>query len=266
MAALPVDVWLSGGDPSDGVMDALLSLRNVSLSFPRGRRHLVRVLEDASLDLFPDQLVAVFAPRAQGKTTLLRVAAGIDRPSRGEVLFKGQDLSRLSDRKRSELLCRKIGFAEPLGPDIDLPVLAHVAVPLLATYSRREAYERARIALERVGAEECADQPWMSLADSERALAAIAQSIVRHPELLLVDDLTATLGMAATEMVGRLLHSIAREDGLAVLMSASDADATTWFDRVVTLAGGELVVPPSPGAGMGENVIDFPGEKSWRAS
>jgi ABC-type lipoprotein export system ATPase subunit len=266
VATLPVDVWFSGGDSPDSVMDALLSLRNVSLSFPRGRRHVVRVLDDASLDLYPGQLVAVFAQRAQGKTTLLRVAAGIDRPSRGQVLFKGQDLCRLSDRKRSQLLCRKIGFAEPLGPDIDLPVLAHVAVPLLATHSKRDAYERAQVALERVGAEECADQPWMSLADSERALAAIAQGIVRRPELLLVDDLTATLGMAATELVGRLLRSIAQEDGLAVLMSASDADATTWFDRVATLAGGELVVPPSMGSGSGENVIEFPGEKSWRVS
>lgn len=247
-------------------MDALLSFRHVSLSVLRGRRHVVRVLDDVSLDLYPGQLVAVFAQRAQGKTTLLRVAAGIECPSRGEVWFKGQDLCRLSDRKRSALLSREIGFAEPLGPDIDLPVLAHVAVPLLATHSKREAYERARIALERVGAEECADQPWMSLADSERALAAIAQGIVRRPELLLVDDLTATLGMAATEMVGRLLHSIAREDGLAVVMSASDADATTWFDRVVTLAGGELFVPPPVDSRPDENVIDFPSEKSWHAS
>jgi ABC-type lipoprotein export system ATPase subunit len=208
----------------------------------------------------------VLAQRAQGKTTVLRVAAGIDRPTRGKVLFKGQDLCQLSDRKRSALLRRQIGFAEPLGPDIDLPVLAHVAVPLLATHSKRDAYERARVVLERVGAEECADQSWMSLADSERALAALAQGIVRRPELLLVDDLTATLGIDATEQVGRLLRSIAHEDRLAVLMSASDADATTWFDRVVTLAGGELLVPPSTMSGPCENVIDFPSDQSWRAS
>jgi ABC-type lipoprotein export system ATPase subunit len=247
-------------------MDALLSLRNVSLSFPRGRRHVVQVLADASLDVHAGQLVAVLAQRAQGKTTLLRVAAGIDRPGRGEVLFKGQDLCRLSDRRRSALLRRQIGFAEPVGPDIDLPVLAHVAVPLLATHSRRDAYEQARVVLERVGVEECADQPWMSLADSERALAALAQGIVRQPELLLIDDLTATLGIDATERIGRLLRSIAQEDGLAVLMSVSDADATTWFDRVATLSGGELLVPPSVSPGSDENVIDFPSDQSWRAS
>ena len=100
----------------------------------------------------PGELVAVLAQRAQGKTTLLRVAAGMDRPGRGEVLFKGEDLYRLSDRRRSALLRQHIGFAEPVGPDIDLPVLAHVAVPLLASLSKKDAYERARVALERVGA------------------------------------------------------------------------------------------------------------------
>lgn len=247
-------------------MGVLLSLRNVSLTFPRGGRHVVRILAGSSLDVDTGELVAVLAQRAQGKTTLLRVAAGMDRPARGEVLFKGEDLCRLSDRRRSALLRRQIGFAEPVGPDIDLPVLAHIAVPLLATHSKNDAYEQARAVLERVGAEECADQPWMSLADSERALAALAQAIVRRPELLLVDDLTATLGIDATEQIGRLLRSIAHEDGLAVLMSVSDADATTWFDRVASLSGGELLVPPSTGDGTDENVIDFPSDPARRAS
>ena len=244
-------------------MGVLLSLRNVSVSFSRGRRHIVPVLANASLDVDAGELVAVLAQRAQGKTTLLRVAAGMDRPARGEVLFKGEDLCCISDRRRSSLLRDQIGFAEPIGPDIDLPVLAHVAIPLLASSSKKDAYERARIVLERVGVQECADQLWSSLADSERALAALAQAIVRRPELLLVDDLTATLELGETERTGRLLRTIADEDGLAVLMSVSDADATTWFDRVASLAGGELLVAPSE---VDENVIDFPSDPSRRAS
>ncbi len=246
-------------------MDALLSLRHVSLMFPRGRRHVVQVLAEVSLDVGAGELVAVLAGRAQGKTTLLRVAAGIESPARGEVLFKGEDLCRLSDRRRSELLRQQIGFAEPIGPDINLPVLAHVALPLLATHGKRDAYEQALGVLERVGAGACADQPWMSLADSERALAAIAQGIARGPELLLVDDLTATLGIDATEQIGRLLHSIAEEDGLAVLMSVSDANATTWFDRLATLSGGRLLVPPPIGPRPQENVINFPSDPASRA-
>lgn len=239
-------------------MDALLSLRNVSLTFSRGRRHVVRVLADASLDVYPGEMVAVLAQRAQGKTTLLRAAAGMERPTHGEVLFKGQDLCGLSDQRLSELLSRGIAFVEPLG-ELDLPVVARVALPLLARCSESEAYARARATLRRVGAVEYADQSWSSLADSERALAALAQGLVRRPELLLIDDLLATLGMDATEQIGRMLNTIAHEDRIAILMSASDADATTWFDRITTLAGGCLLVPPSPEPGL--NVIDFPADR-----
>lgn len=246
--------------------NVLLSLRHVSLTYPRGRRHVVPVLADVSLDVDTGELVAVLAQRAQGKTTLLRVAAGMDRPARGQVLFKGEDLYRLSDRRRSALLRQRIGFAEPVGPDIDLPVLAHVAMPLLARYSKKYAYEQARSVLVRFGVEECADQPWMSLADSERALVALAQGIARRPELLLVDDLTATLGLEATEQIGRLLRSTAQEEGLAILMTVSDADATTWLDRIATLSGGELLIAPSRRTETDENVIGFPSDPLWHVS
>jgi ABC-type lipoprotein export system ATPase subunit len=246
-------------------MGPLLSLRSVSLSFSRGRRHAVAALTNVSLDVGAGELVAVLAQRAQGKTTLLRVAAGMDRPARGQVLFKGDDLYALSDKRRSGLLGHKIGFAEPLGPDIDLPVISHVALPLLASRTKRDAYRQAQSILERVGAAECIEQSWTGLADSERTLVAIAQAMVRGPELLLIDDLTATLGLSATESVGRLLRSIACEDGLAILMSVSDADASTWFDRVASLSGGELLQAPL-GPGPEENVIDFPSDPSRRAS
>jgi ABC-type cobalamin/Fe3+-siderophores transport system ATPase subunit len=242
-----------------GAMDALLSFQNVSLTFSSGQRHLVGVLSDVSFDLACGELVAVLAGRAQGKTTLLRTAAGFEKPVRGKVVYKGSDLSRLSDKQLSRLLSKQIAFVEPIGPDLDLPVISHVALPLLAALSEHVAYERAAATLRRVGAEEYANQRWSSLADSERVLATLAQGLVREPELLLVDDLMATLNMAATEQIGRLLHTIAREDGMLVLMSASDAEATTWFDRVATLAGGELYVPPP--AEPDRNVIDFPSDQ-----
>jgi ABC-type lipoprotein export system ATPase subunit len=239
-------------------MAALLSFQDVSLSFPRGQRHVVSALSGVSLDLACGELMAVLAGRAQGKTTLLRAAAGLDKPTRGKVVYKGCDLSRLSDRRKSHLLSSQIAFVEPVSPDLDLPVIARVAVPLEGL-RERAAYERARAMLRRLGADEYADQHWSSLADSERVLATLAQGLVREPKLLLVDDLMATLGMGATEQIGRLLHTIAREDEMAVLMSTSHAEATTWFDRVATLAGGELYVPPP--SKPDDNVIDFPNDQ-----
>jgi predicted ABC-type transport system involved in lysophospholipase L1 biosynthesis ATPase subunit len=241
-----------------------LTLTDVSLTFRRGRRHVVSVLADASLEVQAGEVVSVLAQRAQGKTSLLRVAAGIQRPNRGRVNVAGQDLWELTVAGRSRVLSAEVGWAGHDAPDLDVPMLTSVALPLLATTSKREAYFRAAGALERVGAHECAEQFWESLADWERALVALAHGIVREPRLLLVDDLTMSLGLEEADHAAHLLDSLAKERSIGVLMCASDAKATSWSDRVLTLAGGELLASAPPSAQMG-NVIDFPTETARRA-
>ncbi|HYM45501.1 MAG TPA: ATP-binding cassette domain-containing protein [Solirubrobacteraceae bacterium] len=239
-------------------MGALLTLRDVWLSFPRGRRHVVRVLAGVSLELEPGEVVAVLAQRAQGKTSLLRVAGGMERPDRGTVLSDGHDVWRMTARRRARLLGARTALVGHVEPDLDAPVLANITLPLLDLHGRREAHDRAARALATVGAGECARRRWSELPDRERALVAIAQAIAREPRLLLVDDLTGTLGLGDTEEITRLLCTLAEERGIAVLMSVGDAGATVWSERVATLAGGELLVPPRLSADDRPNVVDFP--------
>jgi len=248
-------------------MDPVLSLRGVSLSFPRGRRHVVRVLADISFDLYAGESVTVLARRSQGKTSLLRVAAGMERPDRGSVMFAGEDVWRLSDRRRSRLLSGEIGLVERTAPHLDIPVLTGVALPLLDGHGRRSAYACAKRALAHVGASECARQRWGELADSERALVALAHGIAREPRLLLVDDLAATLGIEEHADITELLGTLAAERGIAVLVCAGDSGPTPNSDRVASLGGGELLVAaPTPAPVSGTNVLDFPGGQRRRAS
>ncbi len=248
-------------------MNPVLSLRGVWLSYPRGRRHVVRVLADVSLDLQAGEVVVVVAQRAQGKTSLLRVASGMERPDRGSVVFDGEDVWRLSDRRRSQLLKGQIGLVECDAPNLDVPVLTSVALPLLDAHGRRGAYARAKQALTHVGASECGRQHWSELADWERALVALAYGLAREPSLLLVDDLTATLGIGETEEIAGLLGGLAEERGVAVLICSGGSGLSSCSDRVASLAGGELNIPPLPTSGSTDgNVIDFPAAHPWRAS
>lgn len=235
-------------------MRPLLSLRNVNLVFPRGGRHYVRVLNDVDLDVQGGELVAVLAQHAQGKTTLLRVAAGVQRPDHGTVAFEGVELAGLSDRARSGLLAGELALLEHRRPELDLRVIELVALPLLRRMGRRRAYASASEVVERVGLAECGAQRWGSLADSERALLTLARGIVRLPRLLLLDDLMASLGIGTVDQIGHLLRELSRERGFAVLMTVSDAGATGWCDRVATLAGGELLLAASEE----DNVVRLP--------
>ncbi len=243
----------------------MLSLREVWLGFSRGR-HFVQVLADVSLDLRPGEVVMVVAQRAQGKTSLLRVAAGMERPNSGGVLFACEEVWRMSDRRRSRLLRGQIALVDRAAPQLDVPVLTSVALPLLDAHGRHGAYARAKQALDHVGALPCARQRWGELADWERALVALAHGIAREPKLLLVDDLTATLDVGETEEIAGLLSSLASEREVAVLICAGDADLASCSDRTASLAGGRLVAPPPTPEPERGNIIDFPGERPRRAS
>jgi putative ABC transport system ATP-binding protein len=222
----------------------LLSLQGVSAGYRRGSL-TTRVLADVSLQLHAGEVLSVLGMRGQGKSTLLRVAAGMQRPEAGLVLFDGEDLWHLIDARRQRLLREQIAWVQAAAPGVDVAVLEHVVVPLLVgRRAKRHAHARGRAALERVGAAGCAGQSWEELSDWDRVLIAIAAGIVREPRLLVVDDLTCTLGLAETDEVTRLLHSLARESKAAVLMGVSDANATQWSDRIATLAGGELLQNP----------------------
>jgi predicted ABC-type transport system involved in lysophospholipase L1 biosynthesis ATPase subunit len=248
-------------------MDSVLSLQGVSLSFPRGPRHVNQVMAEVSLDLLAQESVTVLAGRAQGKTSLLRVAAGMQRPDRGSVLFAGEDMWSMSDRRRSRLLREEIGLVEHGAPYFDVPVLTGIALPMLDTHGRRDAYARAKRTLADVGAGECARQRWSELADSERVLVALAHGIAREPRLLLIDDLTATLGIGERAEVAELLGTLAVGRGIAVLVCAGDCGPAPHCDRIASLGGGELLIsPPAPRPAAENVVVDFPGEHRRRAS
>ncbi len=244
-------------------MDELVSLRGVRLHYVRGQRHVVRVLDGVSLGVAPGELVCVWSQRGQGKTTLAKVAAGLVRSADGRVLFEGEDVWAMPDERRAGLLGDAIGWVELAPPEtLGRPVVEEVAMPLLRAGGRDEALARARRALELVGAAGCAGERWESLDEEERARVALARGIACEPRLLVVDDLTATLGGRAADEVGELLAGWAHERGVGVLACVSSLSEAGWADRVATLFGGELLVAPRVSR---EGVVELDGRRPFAA-
>jgi lipoprotein-releasing system ATP-binding protein len=244
-------------------MPALLQLDAVCKSFWRGPRE-VRVLHDASLEVHAGELVGIYGQRGAGKTTLLRIAAGFEPPDEGQVLFGGASLRDRSRHELARIHREQIGWVERAGPhSFELPMRVYVALPLYRSLGPAAAQRRAVAALARVGADDAADAHWSSLSDAARILVAIAQALVREPQLLLVDDPTAGLGIVDRERVVGLLRSAAEDAGLGVLMAVPDMPAMLHAHEVRSLSRGRLLAPtdrPSQGRGT---VVEFPsGERS----
>lgn len=209
-------------------------LQSVTKRYSTGRREEI-ALRDVSLDVGAGELVAVWGMRRSGRTTLLRVASGMEAPDEGAVCFAGKDLTR----DRAELLGTEIGYynvnfvAAQGGAVVD-----HVAVGLLARgIPRDRARAQADSALERVGARACADMDPRSLDPVEAARVGIARALVGSPRLLMLDDPTNGVDLLHRDAILALVRSIA-DEGVAVLMTVGEA--TTIADRVLSIDAGRV--------------------------
>ncbi len=215
---------------------SLLELKGVSKDHHRGRVERV-VLSDVSLELEAGELVAVLGLRRSGRSTLLRIAAGMECPDAGSVHFDGRDLARDRDR----ILGREIGFVQPhFSAGQGGSVLEQVADGLLCEpITFAAARRRALEALADVGAESCQGLYPRDLDAGETVRVAVARALVSSPRLLVIDEPTNGVDIADRDPILRLLHSIANR-GIAVLMSTGDGAALAGMNRVFTIDQGQL--------------------------
>jgi ABC-type glutathione transport system ATPase component len=216
-------------------MPALLALRGVRVGYRQsGRAGLI--LEDVSLEVNAGQTVAVVGERWEGKTTLLRLAVGMELADDGQVLFEGMDFATRSRRKRARLLGRDIVWLDRTESGLGFAVLDYVGLPLVMGWHgprRAQVRRMAADALERVGVAHVARKCPKSLSSWERVLVGLASAVIVRPKLLVVDDLLDALGTSRTLQAGDLLNALAREFGFGVLFSVSGIDAAIMADRVL---------------------------------
>lgn len=222
---------------------SLLSIEHVTKRYRRGRLERVAV-RDVSLEIERGELVSVWGARFSGRSTLLRVAAGIESPEEGSVSFEGRDLARC----RNSVLGRRIGYCQTSFSSSQRGlVIEHVAAGLLAQRaSPKQARRRGLELLFRVGAEHCGRLCCHELDGAELARVAIASALATTPALLVIDEPSSGVDVLQRDPLLALLRSIANE-GTAVLMSTGDAQGLSGVDRALTIDDGELREDPVRG-------------------
>jgi ABC-type lipoprotein export system ATPase subunit len=215
----------------------LLALDGVTKTYVRGRRELV-ALRGVTLELDAGEIVGIWGRRFSGRTTLLRIAGGLERPDEGRVLLGGADVATCSERDvRGRVSFSHAGFSRA---HAEL-VVEHVAVPLLATGARIDrACAQAHAMLGRLGAGACAELRPDELDHGEITRVAIARALLPQPRLLLVDEPTNGVDLTERDALLRTLRTVAREDGVAVLMTGAETTALAGADRMLSISSGEL--------------------------
>jgi ABC-type multidrug transport system ATPase subunit len=211
---------------------SFLVLEGVGKSYRVGSRVTV-ALRDVSLSLSAGEVVTIYGRRRSGRSTLLRVAAGLERPDTGFVRLDGDEVAGN--------IGVAIGYCQKsLGPPRGDTVLELVALSMLARgLARSAARSRARMALERVECASLLNARPSDLDATERIRVAIARALAGNPRLLVVDEPTLGIDLLDRDRILLLLSSLASE-GTAVLTCTGDSPGFLGADRALSINDGRL--------------------------
>jgi putative ABC transport system ATP-binding protein len=216
-----------------------VALRNVRKVYGRGDGEVV-ALDGISVGLPVGSFTAVMGPSGSGKSTFLNLAAGLDRPSAGNVTLGDTDLARLTERRLTILRRERIGFvfqAFNLLPS--LTVAQNIALPMRLD-GHRPRRSTVREVAARVGLEKRLRHRPSELSGGQQQRVAIARALVTCPEVVFADEPTGALDRRTGREVLALLREIVDGDGRTVVMVTHDPSAAAWADRVILLADGRL--------------------------
>lgn len=222
-----------------------LELERVSYAYAGG----APVIDDVSLQLARGEMLALLGANAAGKSTLVRLAAGLLPPARGRVLLDGRDLAKVGRTG----LARRVAVV-PQSPSLPPAFTVRELVlmgrtPYLGFLARESARDLAiaERALERVNARALADRRLGELSGGERQRALVALALAQETDVLLLDEPTAHLDLAHQIALLDLTRGLAREQGLAVLAALHDVNlAAAYCDELAFLSRGRLIARGAP--------------------
>jgi len=225
-------------------MSEALALRGIGKTYNAGKPNEVRVLQDVSLTLQPGEVVALVAPSGAGKSTLLHIAGLLDTPDSGQVLLGGTDMTRLSDRRRTEARRAEVGFIyqfHHLLPEFS--AIENIVLPQLANATApASAQARALDLLDQVGLSARADHRPAELSGGEQQRVAFCRALANAPRLLLADEPTGNLDPGTSAVVFGALMALVRGTGMAALIATHNLDLAAQMDRTLRLKDGQVVV------------------------
>ncbi|MEW6307405.1 MAG: ABC transporter ATP-binding protein [Verrucomicrobiota bacterium] len=202
----------------------------------------VSVLRGVTLEIVEGESVAIIGPSGSGKSTLLNIIGTLDRPTGGQVLLDGADLSGMDELQLAQVRNRQIGFifqSHHLLPQCT--VLENVLVPTLAAKDgdlRNGAEGRARKLLERVGLGARMTHRPGQLSGGERQRVAVVRALINQPKLLLADEPTGALDRASAQTLAQLLVELNREEGVTLIVVTHSLELAQKMGRTLELRDG----------------------------
>ncbi len=221
---------------------ALLSATNICKSFHSGTEK-IEVLSGLDFSIEPGEMMAIVGASGSGKTTLLQILGTLDSPDSGQILFRGEELTEMSDNDLSAFRNRSVGFIFQFHHLLaEFSALENVMMPgLIAGKTKAEMEDAARILLQQVELEHRCSHRVAELSGGEQQRTALARALIMKPSLLLADEPTGNLDTRSGNIVFDLIRSLCKELQLASIMVTHNRDLAAQMDMTHTLQDGRFL-------------------------
>ncbi|MDR0643773.1 MAG: ABC transporter ATP-binding protein [Treponema sp.] len=217
----------------------LLELNGVSKEYKRGGR-VFNAVDNVNLTIAAGDFISITGRSGSGKSTLLNMAAGLLKPTKGNILFSGSDIAGYNDNDISLFRNEKIGYV-PQGQSLlsNLTVIDNVCIPWFLFKREGDVEGRAFILLEKVGISHLTASYPKELSGGEMRRVAIARALINEPRILIADEPTGDLDAETTAEIMRLFSRIA-EEGTAVLIVTHELDTLNYGNKTYSMDAGNL--------------------------
>src|SRR5688572_5448009 len=222
----------------------VISVRNLVKTYQVGEV-VVRALRGADMDVEAGEFVAVTGPSGSGKSTLMHILGCLDRPTSGQYMLDGKDVSRMSKDELAMVRNRKIGFVfQGFNLLSRTTALDNVELPLLYNGSLKlksaDRHARAKAALASVGLGDRYDHFRNQLSGGQQQRVAIARALVTQPAILLADEPTGNLDTRTSIEVMGIFQTLNKERGITVLLITHEMDIAEYGTRFVRFRDGKI--------------------------
>jgi ABC-type lipoprotein export system ATPase subunit len=230
---------------------AFLRVEEVVKDYPSGAA-VLRVLKGVSLEIQEGEIISIVGPSGAGKSTLLHIAGFLDRPTSGDVIFRGERLATLSSRQQAAVRNQKFGFVFQMYHLLpELSALENSMMPLMIRHgigawiagSGTAARQKAKQWLDRLGLGARMHHRPGQLSGGERQRVAIARALIGDPEIVFCDEPTGNLDAGTSREIQQLIAKLSQETGKTFVIVTHDPSVAALARRIVRIEDGKIVPP-----------------------
>ncbi len=220
-------------------MNKLYKLDNINLNYNVNGNH-IRVLKNINFELKKNERVALIGESGSGKTSLLMLMSGLEKPSTGSIVFENKDFSVISEEQKTAIRKKKIGLVfQQFYLIPNYTALENVMFPMQINKIKNEK-EKATLILSDIGLEKRKNNLPSELSGGEQQRVAIARAISFNPQVILADEPTGNLDRKNTELVSNLLINYSKKKKISLFLVTHNIKLAKKCDRVINLFDGQI--------------------------